>query len=166
MFPIPTTTWAFISSSLMPTPRPRVAWWRNSGENRSPSGSTPSFASSGWPETSPDFHSTTPKRRGSRKRSALAPIGIAHYDARDRFAEHERLDAAAGDLDFRQLWHDWNPISLSGLANIPKLALYHSKRLHAQSPEPVATTSLAALRRAGVRPVCRMRPRSAAAGRG
>src|SRR6266851_9194803 len=38
-------------------------------------------------------------------RHALAQIGIAHYDARDRLAEHERLDAAAGDLDFGQLWH-------------------------------------------------------------
>src|SRR5229473_3871506 len=76
-----------------------------------------------------------------RARNALAQIGIAHHDARDRFAEHETLDAAAGDLDFRQLWHGWNPMFLSGLGNIPKLALYDSKRLHAQSPEPVAPTS-------------------------
>src|SRR5467141_2202674 len=88
-------------------------------------------------------------------RNALAQIGIAHHDARDRFAEHERLDAAAGDLDFRQLWHGWNPMSLSAFRNIPKLALYDSKRLHAQSPEPVApaSRSLAALRSVGARPV-------------
>src|SRR5437879_3249878 len=39
-------------------------------------------------------------------RHAPAQIGVAHGDAGDGLAEHERLDAAAGDLDFRQLWHN------------------------------------------------------------
>ena len=38
-------------------------------------------------------------------RHTPAQIGIAHGDARDGLAEHERLDAAACDLDFRKLWH-------------------------------------------------------------
>src|SRR6267154_2777205 len=208
MFPIPTTTRAFISSSLMPTPRQRMAGdvavlpqhhaeaariaqaQRGGAENEvhviviagerfrvdraqasrhaqvhdERAGVALEQQILSAPLQAP--HPLADEDARELARHALAQIGIAHYDARDRFAEHERLDAAAGDLDFRQLWHDWNPMSLSGLGNIPKLALYHSKRLHAQSPEPVATTSLAALRRAGVRPVCRMRPRSAAAGRG
>src|SRR5262245_10456634 len=54
-------------------------------------------------------------------RHALPQIGVAHGDARDGFPEHERLDAAAGNLDFRQLWHRGNSASLSRLLNIPKL---------------------------------------------
>src|SRR5712692_5412282 len=38
-------------------------------------------------------------------RHAPAQIGVAHGDARDGLAEHERLDAAACDLDFGQLRH-------------------------------------------------------------
>ncbi len=51
------------------------------------------------------FHPLTDQDAGEFARYALTQIGIAHSDARNRLAEHERLDAAAGDLDFGQLWH-------------------------------------------------------------
>jgi hypothetical protein len=51
------------------------------------------------------FHPPADEDTGEFARKALAQIAIAHRDARNRLAEHERLDAAAGDLDFRKLWH-------------------------------------------------------------
>src|SRR6266851_4581634 len=51
------------------------------------------------------FHPLADESAGEFAGNALTQIGIAHGDARNRLAEHERLDAAAGDLDFGQLWH-------------------------------------------------------------
>jgi len=51
------------------------------------------------------FHPLADEGAGEFAGNALTQVGIAHGDARDRLAEHERLDAAAGDLDFGQLWH-------------------------------------------------------------
>src|SRR6267154_6137823 len=166
MFPIPTTTRAFISSSLMPTPRQRMAGDVAVLPQHHAEAARIAQAQRGGAENEVHVIVIAGKRfrvdraQASRHaqvhderagvaleqqilsaplqplhpladedarepaRNALAQIGIAHHDARDRFAEHERLDAAAGDLDFRQLWHGRNPMFLSGLGNIPKLALY------------------------------------------
>src|SRR5215467_14798498 len=67
-------------------------------------------------------------------RHALAQVGVAHGDARDGFPEHEGLDTATGDLDFRQFWHSGNSASLSRLLNIPKLAAQDSNTCHAYPP--------------------------------
>jgi len=60
------------------------------------------------------FHPLADEGAGEFAGNALTQVGIAHGDTRDRLAEHQRLDAAAGDLDFGQLWHG-NSMSLSGL---------------------------------------------------
>src|SRR5258706_16162676 len=66
-------------------------------------------------------------------RHALPQVGIAHGDARDGFPEHERLDAATGDLDFRKLWHGGGPAVLVRPPNIPKIAPSHGKASPAQA---------------------------------
>src|SRR6267378_2231426 len=51
------------------------------------------------------FHLLADEDAGEFAGNALTQIAIAHGDARNRLADHEWLDAAAGDLDFGQLWH-------------------------------------------------------------
>src|SRR5690554_1371266 len=73
MLPTPTTRCAPMIASLTGARTPRSASNSQRPSKASDSGSMPSRASSGCACGAPSCHSTSPKRRGSRSRSAVSP---------------------------------------------------------------------------------------------